>query len=250
MRHKFLSLPKIQNSVKKHIIWFLFIALILSCSPTEEELFNEGIKSLEDNQFEQSIGYFDRVIQKNPENTSAYNAKGVALFQQGKFDEAILVFSESIKRDSTSYKPFFNRGNAYLEKKMYKEALLDYNMANGLDAMQIDVYYNRGLALLGLEEYEDAIFDFDFALRENPNQALVLFNKAKAQLGNNDPVSAIESLVNTVNLDNRNGAAYYLLGVTQMSAFGQKEEGCANLKMALSLGFGEAKSWIEDFCQE
>ena len=123
-------------------------------------------------------------------------------------------------------------------------------MANGLDPQQVDVYYNRGLALLGLEEYEDAIFDFDVVLQANPEQALAQFNKAKAQLGNNDPVGAIESLFNTVNLDKRNGAAYYLLGVTQMSAFGQKEDGCANLKMALSLGFTEAKSWVDDFCQE
>lgn len=235
--------------MKNFFIWIAFAALILSCSPSEQELFDEGVKMLESNQYQQSIDYFDRVIQKNAENTSAYNAKGVALFQQGKYDEAIAAFSESIEKDNSSYKPFFNRGNAYLEKKMYKEALLDYNMANGLDAQQGDVYYNRGLALLGLEEYEDAIFDFDIVLQANPNQALVLFNKAKAQLGNNDPVAAIESLVSTVNLDNRNGAAYYLLGVTQMSAFGQKEDGCANLKMALSLGFGEAKTWIEDFCQ-
>jgi len=248
--HNSLSLPKIQNSVKKHFIWFALTVLILSCSPSEQELFDEGVKMLEASQYQQSITYFDKVIQKNPENTSAFNAKGVALFQQGKYDEAIAAFSESIEQDNTSYKPFFNRGNAYLEKKMFKEALLDYNMANGLDAQQVDVYYNRGLALLGLEEYEDAIFDLDIVLQANPNQALAQFNKAKAQLGNNDPVGAIESLVNTVNLDNRNGAAYYLLGVTQMSAFGQKEDGCANLKMAMSLGFGEAKSWIEDFCQE
>jgi tetratricopeptide (TPR) repeat protein len=176
--------------------------------------------------------------------------KGWHLFQQQKYDDAINAFTKSIDADPSSYKPFFNRGNAYLEKKDFKNALLDYNMANGLDPQQVDVYYNRGLALLGLEEYEDAIFDFDVVLQANPEQALAQFNKAKAQLGNNDPVGAIESLFNTVNLDKRNGAAYYLLGVTQMSAFGQKEDGCANLKMALSLGFTEAKSWVDDFCQE
>ncbi|WP_373496076.1 tetratricopeptide repeat protein [Aquiflexum sp.] len=236
--------------MKKQIYWLAFTALILSCSPSEQELFDEGIKLLEASQYQQSVSYFDRAIEKNPENTSALNAKGVALFQQGKYDDAITAFSESISKDSTSYKPFFNRGNAYLEKKMYKESLLDYNMANGLDSKQIDVHYNRGLALLGLEEYEDAIFDFDIVLQSYPDQALAHFNKAKAQLGNNDPVGAIESLVNTVNLDNRNGAAYYLLGVTQMSAFGQKEDGCANLKLSLNLGFAEAKSWIDDFCKE
>ena len=123
-------------------------------------------------------------------------------------------------------------------------------MANGLDPSQTDIYYNRGLALLGMEAYEDAILDFDAALQVNPNQALVYFNRGKAQIGNNDPIGAMESLTNAVNLDGRNGAAYYLLGVTRMSALGEseKEEGCADLKMALSLGYTDAKSWIDDFC--
>ncbi|RZS98708.1 TPR repeat protein [Cecembia calidifontis] len=236
--------------MRKYLIWSLVIFMTWSCSPSAQELFEEGIRLLESSQYQKSIEYFDRALDKNPEFTSALNAKGVALFQQGKYDEAIEAFTASIEIDPESYKPFFNRGNAYLEKKAFKEALVDYNMANGLDPKQVDIYYNRGLALLGLEEYEDAIFDFDVVLQANPNHALAQFNKAKAQLGNNDPVGAMESLSNTVNLDNRNGAAYYLLGVTQMSAFGQKEDGCTNLKMALSLGFTEAKTWIDDFCAE
>ena len=137
-----------------------------------------------------------------------------------------------------------------MEKKAFKEAVRDYNYANGLDPQQTDIYYNRGLALLATEDYEDAIMDFDQALQVNPNQGLVHFNKAKAQLGNNDPLGGIQSLINTVNLDADNAAAYYLLGVTQMSALSQKEEGCANLKMALSLGYADAQTWIDDFCQE
>jgi tetratricopeptide (TPR) repeat protein len=236
--------------VRKSIFLLLFLALIFSCSPSEQELLDEGIKLLEASEFEKSIEYFDRAIEKNANNTSALNAKGVALYQLKRYDAAIEAFSLSIKADSTSYKPYFNRGNAYLEKKSFKEAVTDYNRANGLDPSIIDVNYNRGLALLGMESYEDAIFDFDQVIQQDPNRTLAHFNKAKALLGNNDPVAAANSLIATVNLDKQNGPAYYLLGVTQMSAFGQKEEGCANLKMALSLGFSEAKTWIDDFCKD
>lgn len=236
--------------MKKLFYWLVPILIIMSCSPSDEELFEEGIVKMEEGEYQKAIEYFDRALDKNPEYTSAYNAKGVALYQQEKYDDAIEAFTASIALDDTSYKPFFNRGNAYLEKKEFKDAVLDYNKANGLDPQQGDIYYNRGLALLALEEYEDAIFDFDVVLQANPEQPLVHFNKAKALLANNDPVGAIESLVTTVNLDNRNGAAYYLLGVTQMSAFGQKEDGCTNLKMALSLGFPEAKEWVDEFCQD
>ncbi|MCH7408865.1 tetratricopeptide repeat protein [Belliella sp. DSM 111904] len=235
----------------KQIYILAVVGLMMSaCGASEQELFDEGVRQLEAGEYSKAVGYFDKVVEKNEENTSAFNAKGVALFQQKKFDEAIKAFTSSIRLDSTSYKPFFNRGNAYLEKKAYKEAIRDYNVASGLDAQQVDVYYNRGLALLAQEEYEDAIMDFDMALQATPDQALVHFNKAKAQLGNNDPLGGMESLINAINLDNNNGSAYYLLGVTQMSALNQKEEGCANLKMALNLGYADAQTWIDDFCKE
>jgi len=237
-----------ENTEMKQYYIVLLIGLIFACSPSEDELFDQGILKLEASQYPEAIQYFERIIEKNPENSRALNAKGIALYQQKNLDDAIASFSSAISADSTSYKPFFNRGNAYLEKKEYSKALLDYNRANGLDPTQTDINYNRGLALLGMESYEDAVFDFDQALQTNPNQPLVLFNKSKALLGNNDPIQAIENLKSSIALDATNGAAFYLLGVTQMSALGEKEAGCENLKMALQLGFSEAKTWIDDFC--
>ncbi|WP_162417900.1 tetratricopeptide repeat protein [Cyclobacterium roseum] len=224
--------------------------LLVSCQPSVEELFEAGVTALEGENYEESIGYFDRLVAKDSTHAAAWNARGVAFFELGQWDDAIDSFSQSIETDSLNYKPFFNRGNAWMEKESFREALLDYNRANGLDINQSDVYYNRGLALLGLEMYEDALIDFDMALRANPEQPTVLFNKAKAQLGNNDPLTAIATLNEVVRLDQRNGSAYYLLGVTQMSALGNKEEGCSQLKMALSLGYTQAKEWIDEFCEE
>ena len=228
-------------------VFLLFICLI-SCSPSPEELLKEGITRMEAGEFINAIGYFDRVIEQDSGSFSAWNIKGVAYFEMQQWDQSIVAFNQAIRLDSTSYKPFFNRGNAYLEKKEFKNAIVDYNFASGLDPSQTDIYYNRGLALLGMEAYEDALFDFELALQSNPNQAQTHFNKAKALLGNNDPMGAISSLTDVINLDKRNEAAYYLLGVTQMSALGNTEEGCSHLKMALSLGYTAAKEWVDEFC--
>ncbi|WP_154856655.1 tetratricopeptide repeat protein [Cyclobacterium xiamenense] len=224
--------------------------LLASCQPSVEELFQAGVTSLEEQNYEESIAYLDRLVEKDSSHAAAWNVRGIAFFQQGALDEAIESFTKSIKLDSLNYKPFFNRGNAWMEKQAYREALIDYNRANGLDFQQSDIYYNRGLSLLGLEMYEDALVDFDMALQANPEQPAVLFNKAKAQLGNNDPVNAIASLNEVVRLDQRNASAYYLLGVTEMSALGNKEKGCTQLKMALSLGYTQAKEWVDEFCEE
>lgn len=244
-----IFVKKLKYIVKKAGITYFLLWTFVACSPTEEELFENGITQLKNQNFTEAVEYFNRLLDDNPDNTSAHNAKGVALFEMKKWDQAIASFNASIELDSTSYKPFFNRGNVYLEKKEFTKAIIDYNLANGLAPQQVDIYYNRGLALLGLESYEDAIFDFDKALQIDPNQPNVYFNKGKAQLGNNDPMAAMESLTNTINLDQRNAAAYYLLGITGLSALGEKKEGCANLRMALSLGYNGANDWIDKFCE-
>jgi tetratricopeptide (TPR) repeat protein len=235
--------------VKKFWLIALMAFGMLSCSPSEEELLLAGMEKMDAEAWVEAGEYFDRILDKNPNHAQALNAKGVSLFQQKKYKEAIPVFTQAIETDSSSYKPWFNRANANLELGNFKESVGDYNMASGLDPAQTDIYYNRGLALLGMEAYEDALLDFDAALQVNPNQALVHFNKGKAQIGFNDPAGALQSLTNAVNLDGKNGAAYYLLGVTRMSALGEKEEGCVDLKMALSLGYTEAKSWLDEFCK-
>ena len=228
----------------------LIIAFITACAPSDQELFEAGVEQIEASNYKQAIEYFERAIEQNPENTAAYNAKGVAYFNLEDYDQAISSFNTSIQIDSTSYKPFFNRGNAYLEKGEFTKAIIDYNYANGMDPQQMDVYYNRGVALLSMEEYEDAILDFEMVLQANPNHSQANFYKGKAELGNNMPLAALESLERATNLDNRNGAAFYLLGVTELSALGKKEEGCANLKTALSLGYTDAKEWVDEFCQD
>lgn len=244
-----LSLPKIYPVNKLWILGLLCVSLF-ACSPSEEELLKAGIEKMDAQAWPEAVTYFDQLLEKNPANATALNAKGVALFQQGKIEEAIPVFDQAITADSTNYKPWFNRGNAKMELKNYKEALADFNLASALDPTQLDILFNRGTALLNIEQYEDALLDFQSVLQSDPNNAEAHFRKGKAELGMSDPIHGMESLTNTVNLDPKNAEAYYLLGVTRMSALGQKNEGCADLKMALSLGYSEAETWIKDFCEK
>jgi tetratricopeptide (TPR) repeat protein len=236
--------------IKGRFVPLIFIYFLISCTPSTEELLDAAANSLMEGEFEKAADLFQRAAESSPNEPQAYNGLGVAYFEKNEFNKAIQAFNKSIELDSTNYKPFFNRGNAKFELQQYKEAVADYNTANALDGGVVDIYYNRGLALLGMEQYEDALFDFELATEGNPESAQAHFNKAKAHLGNNDPINAISALNEVISIDKRNGPAFYLLGVTEMSALGKKDEGCANLKMALSLGYSAAKEWIDDFCEE
>ncbi|WP_236139498.1 tetratricopeptide repeat protein [Mongoliitalea daihaiensis] len=236
--------------MKKQLLCWLSLIWLASCSPSADELFQEGIRHLEESDYQKAITYFDRAIDKQADFTSALNAKGIALIQLAQYDRAIETLNRSIKIDSLSYKPYYNRGNAWFEKGEYRAAVMDYNTANGLEPGVLDIYFNRGVALMGMEEYEDAIFDFEILIQENPEHPRAWFNKGKSEFWNNDPVSSINSLTRAVDLDNSNGEAYYLIGTIQMSAFNMVDEGCVSFKMARSLGYADAQTWIDDFCKE
>ena len=75
----------------------------MGCSPSEEELVQEGILQMDAQNWSGAITLFDRALEINPENALALNAKGAALFQEEKFEEAVPVFTASIQADSASY---------------------------------------------------------------------------------------------------------------------------------------------------
>ena len=108
---------------------FLLVAGTWACGPSEEELLKSGIAKMDEQAWQEAVEVFDQVLEINPNQATALNAKGVALFQQGKIAEAIPVFDLAIQADSANYKPWFNRGNAKMELENFKEALADFNIA-------------------------------------------------------------------------------------------------------------------------
>jgi Flp pilus assembly protein TadD len=77
-------LPENLQKVRKNLFWTAILVLLWSCSPSEQELFDEGLKLMDTEQYQKAIEYFDRVLEKNPGHTSAQNAKGVALVPTAK----------------------------------------------------------------------------------------------------------------------------------------------------------------------
>jgi Flp pilus assembly protein TadD len=81
----------------KHLwIFCLLLISISACAPSEEELLKVGLEKMNTQNWADAVAQFDQVLEKNPTQTTALNAKGVALFQQGKIKEAIPLFDQAI----------------------------------------------------------------------------------------------------------------------------------------------------------
>lgn len=72
-------------------LWIICLLVFssLACTPTEEELLKVGLEKMDAQAWAEAVTQFDQVLEKNPNQPTALNAKAVALFQQGKIKEAI-----------------------------------------------------------------------------------------------------------------------------------------------------------------
>jgi tetratricopeptide (TPR) repeat protein len=70
---------------------------ILEINPEDQKaLLNNGSVLIELDRFEEAIKYYDRILEINPKNVKALASKGIALSHLEKYDEAIVVLNKAL----------------------------------------------------------------------------------------------------------------------------------------------------------
>lgn len=170
--------------MKRCIIIFLSFLFFLAdaglAEEAAEEWFGKGVKSIEEENYEQAVHYFKKTIDIHPNHVPSYNNLGyiynimgmwdkaietykkaitinpndapihhdlgVSLYKKGMFDEAIAEFKKAIALDSEFDLPYHTLGVIYLEKKMFDEAIVVLKKALKTASDDPVVHRNLGLA--------------------------------------------------------------------------------------------------------
>lgn len=64
-----------------------------------DDLVKKGKSLLEENKFEDSLGFFEQALLLNQNDPELWNYKGVALRSMGRYDEALECFNKSLELD-------------------------------------------------------------------------------------------------------------------------------------------------------
>lgn len=111
--------------------------------PQEQFLLEKGLILLELGKYEEALGYFDQILESNPDSVNAWFYKGSVLKQLGRYEDSLAWFDKCIEK--------------------------------GLD---VDwVWMQKGQLLQGLERYDEAIDCFDRTLEINPGFELARNSK-------------------------------------------------------------------------
>ena len=128
------------------------------------QLINYYIMSGQPNE---AIGYLDRAIEKEKDNSSFYLAKGVALDKLGRQDEAIEVYKKATEIKPENADAYYNVGVIY-----FNRGVKQFDVANAVptnDQVRYEAEKNKAD-----EFFKAAVPYLEKAVKYNPNDTYIL----------------------------------------------------------------------------
>lgn len=127
--------------------------------------------------YNESVKYQDEAIRINPNYSSSYLNRGIALGLLKRFDEAILDFDFLEKLEPNTHTPYYSRGLCYFEMggakdtsadvstKNYQKAVIELSQSLIINPGDIQALYYRALTYEKLKDYSKGIQDYSEILR-------------------------------------------------------------------------------------
>jgi tetratricopeptide (TPR) repeat protein len=140
-----------------------------------------------------SIGDYNKAIEKNPKSSIAWYNKGLALDNQWNYDEAIRAYDNATYLDPTGLigaKAWYGKGYVLEQKSDYDQAIWAFNKSIEIDPQFEKAWFNEGCALYMLKKYDKANQAYDKAIKLDPKDETAWYNKCVALKDLNRPAEA------------------------------------------------------------
>lgn len=146
---------KASLNMKGRSLLFLFLVLITTgiraqymaeaiSPPTEQELFDAGEKAYRAGDRDTAIGFYDRVLAKDPNHLNALLQRGFCYSLQKEYAKAVKDFTAVIAQKKDHSWAYTSRGSAYAKLGNHDLAIADFNKVLQLDPKNEEAFNNRG----------------------------------------------------------------------------------------------------------
>ena len=164
---------------------------------------------LETGENEKAINFYDYLIKTNPNVSTTWCFKGIALKNLKNYDQAINCFKQSLLLDKYNEKAYFNLGSVYRSIKLFEEgvslfetALKLFNSPNILEVIYTNLS-NLFLDIKGSQFGEDYSIVHSYAQKAldiNPQNYIALNNLAMSNLFEMKHELAAKQLENVISI--------------------------------------------------
>jgi len=168
----YLGLAYAENKNYKKSIEVLLNASVLGGGC--EVFINLGICHQKIGQLSEALSCFDKAIDANPLNSSAWLNRGTALQDLYRLNDAILSYREALKLNPSYDDAFVCMGNCYFKAGLYSNALMFYEKSLSLNCSAGDTWFFKALALEEIRETEKALIAYEKSFQFNQNTPYLL----------------------------------------------------------------------------
>ena len=144
----------------------------------EKVLIHKGMDKVKQGQYEEAVEIFDKVLSMNPQNTFAWNNRGVALFKADRPDDAVQSYNRSLEIDPENLDALRNKGFVLRSMGRLEEALECYSLVvkEGGNAKDLE---SLAIVLVGMNRLDEAM---DCMIQANEMQPNGIFEEEIAAL--------------------------------------------------------------------
>jgi tetratricopeptide (TPR) repeat protein len=189
-----------------------------------------------------NIASLTDVIKRNPDDSVAYNTRGIAYAKALKFQDAIRDFTKAIQLDPHFAGAYTNRALAYRQIEKDGPALADFNAAIVANPNDAAAYLGRGNLLRSQGHYPEALEDLNAAIRLNPEGAQAYHARGLIYQRQGDYAQAITDFNNAIDRDPFAGAPYQARGQSLL-ATGKYDAAIEDFNAALNVDPNNADAW-------
>ncbi len=132
-------------------------------------LFKLGLLFAAEQDYEDSLTSWEKVLDLKPDFYAAWHNRGNALSDLGRKEEAVQSYDKAVEIKSDYHAAWYNRGLALSALGRKEEAVQSYDKALDIKPDDRSAWYKRGGALSALGRYEEAVQSYNRAVEIKPD---------------------------------------------------------------------------------
>lgn len=201
---------------KTLLLVILNLSLFLATSTAQETCYDQLLKLVEKEAYEEALSASDECLQQHPNDVNLYETKSIILSKLDRDYDALVCLNEGIKQNPENPAFLMLRANQYYYTGYFDLAIVDNKQALKYvekdDSLKVEILSNLASAKLSKRDFEGAITDFGSALKIHPKNLGALNNMAAAYNGLGKKEAAIDAYKEALSIDPLFSAALTSLG--------------------------------------
>lgn len=166
-----------------------------------EKHFDNGLKYVEEQNYQKAIEEFNLSLNFNPVRSEAYSNLSACKYELKDYDGAMSDINKAIDLDGSESIPYYMRGLIKTNFGDNTGALEDYNKCLQINPEDFDARTNRALIHTNDREYDLAINDFNYIINEDELNIKALLGRANLNQRFNKILLALKDYEKVIELN-------------------------------------------------